>query len=776
MLSRYNSFKSELYEISSNLAALLETANTIPGMTGHGLSEWEKTCRSIPRQIDEEIFRIAVVGSIKSGKSTFVNSLLGRDYLKRGAGVVTSIVTRVRGGDALSAELCFKSWDDINDDINDALVLFPSRSWRSGDDHQFDLRRNQDRLDLEGALGDLSSDLLIQHGQRTAGSVLLSCYLRGYDQIHESISTEVATQKFQDRRFADHRRYVGDDAFAVYLRDVELEVTGDRLDANLEIADCQGSDSPNPLHLAMIQEYLVKTHFIIYVISSRTGLRQADIRFLSMIKKMGVMENIIFILNCDFNEHEELGDLRRIVGTAKEELSAFISDPEVYSISALYSLFRQGQDHLSDKDHLKYEQWQQDSELVAYTDHEGELFEATFARKVNRERYALMTRTHLERLWVTLAGIGQWIHVNRDLLSKDDREAQRIITKITSHTQTVEQLKSMVKSTLNGAVGKIKNEARNAVDRFFDQRSGPVTSGIIEHVRGFNISTDDYGRELEATGFKGALYAVFQEFKHHLDTYMAETVNPAVLEFMNSQEARIINDLNAIAGPYDAMVKEALSDYTDTIEQLGITALREDFGAIEPPDIQSVKANAGLILPPAVASLRYSARIKTEAVMRFGFYALAKRFKKLFKKSPDAKRQDAIEALKAGVVRMKRETEKSILSLLTDYRESVKFQYLFKLIDLTSDNLYHRLIERFRGCVTDLSEMSTLVGDHSRDKTEASEILGRMSQKYAEIHAHIRQVKEQFARMEPEAQGQVEHSSIMAGSRSSTPHKTGGDG
>ena len=52
---------------------------------------------------------------------------------------------------------------------------------------------------------------------------------------------------------------------------------------NLEIADCQGSDSPNPLHLAMIQDYLIQTHLLVYVLSSRTGVRQSDIKFLTLI-------------------------------------------------------------------------------------------------------------------------------------------------------------------------------------------------------------------------------------------------------------------------------------------------------------------------------------------------------------------------------------------------------------------------------------------------------------------------------------------------------------
>lgn len=63
---------------------------------------------------------------------------------------------------------------------------------------------------------------------------------------------------------------------AVYLKDVQLEIKSNRFEKNLEIADCQGSDSPNPLHITMIQDYLSTTHLIIYLISSRTGLRDAD--------------------------------------------------------------------------------------------------------------------------------------------------------------------------------------------------------------------------------------------------------------------------------------------------------------------------------------------------------------------------------------------------------------------------------------------------------------------------------------------------------------------
>jgi polynucleotide 5'-kinase involved in rRNA processing len=82
--------------INEKLLSVLRTAKSITGLENFSFGDWERTCTAIPAQLEEGIVRVAVVGPIKSGKSTLLNSVLGGDYLKRGAGVVTSIVTRVR--------------------------------------------------------------------------------------------------------------------------------------------------------------------------------------------------------------------------------------------------------------------------------------------------------------------------------------------------------------------------------------------------------------------------------------------------------------------------------------------------------------------------------------------------------------------------------------------------------------------------------------------------------------------------------------------------------
>ena len=165
----------------------LRYAKLAPGMSENSFDVWEKTNAGINKQLSEEIIRVAVVGPIKSGKSTFINSFFKGEYLKRGAGVITSIVTRVRGGEKLSAKLVFKSWDEINADIDQALALFPSMNWRTESD-TFDIRNKKERTELQKALTSLGQEHLISNGTRNANSILLSSYLKGFEKVKDLIS------------------------------------------------------------------------------------------------------------------------------------------------------------------------------------------------------------------------------------------------------------------------------------------------------------------------------------------------------------------------------------------------------------------------------------------------------------------------------------------------------------------------------------------------------------------------------------------------------------
>ena len=743
-MDQYLSLRSELLALNSKVAQVLKQSRAAMNLTGTLFSQWDQTCTAIERHLMDHVVRVAVVGAIKSGKSTLVNAWLGNDHLKRGAGVVTSIVTRIRRGDGLRARLFLKSWDEVNEEIQQALVLFPGEQWRL-EGKPFDIRRKQDRADLTAALGSLDAELRIAQDQLNANSVLLSSYLKGFEQVERLVGPESTIQEFDAEAFSGHRDFVGNDAMAVYLRDIELEVEGDTLAGNIEIADCQGSDSPNPLHMAMIQDYLLKAHMIVYVISSRTGVRQADIRFLSMIKKMGIAGNMLFVCNCDLNEHADLQDLESLVQRIHDEIDLVLPDPQMFSFSALYNLFVSMKDDLGDRDRDRLAQWRNCMDLVSFSDEQSRMLDEALNHKLSRERASLLLHNQLERLDVLTTGLNQWLHLNRDLMRRDVSDARTMALRIEDYQEHILQVKSMIQDTLEGASQKIKKQLRKHVDGFFDSQSGDLLRRTISFVRSHEIDLEDFRETLAASGFTQTLYLVFQAFKQGVDGYMAQKANPEIIGFVVQQEEYIRTSFKAVAEPYEAMVRSALAQFEEAMNQFGLAAGPETWSLDLTPDLESIKQVVGLSLPPAAATLRYSAHVKTDAVIRFGFYALLRLLRKALKKPVEGDAAEQLKALKDGVRRMKREMERSVIAHFKDYQENVKFQYVLRLADHAARSLFETLTEHFQGYATDLKQLLGSIGEERVDKEKIDHALEAVNQVIMEIKSRIQDLRQQVA-------------------------------
>jgi GTPase SAR1 family protein len=741
MKDTYKSLRGDLLAINESLATLLASVQEQPDIADERFDDWHKACTDINRQIAEDIVRVAVIGTVKSGKSTFVNSLFKGDYVKRGAGIVTSIVTRIRTGNKLKAVLFFKSWDEVNADIEQALVMFPS--WENQSDNKpFDIRRAMDRQSLQSCLDGLSNDLLFIEGTRNANSLLLSLYLKGYDRVNEIVSSDSMTNEFFGENFAEHKTFVGDDALAVYLKDVELEIKLKTLDRSIEIADCQGSDSPNPLHLAMIQDYLMKTHFIVYVISSRTGVRQADVRFLSMIKKMGILGNILFVVNIDFSEHESTEDLNAIVNNVREELSLIRPEPEIFTFSALYNLLDDMSGERTKRDNLRMEHWKEEESLVSFSKQERERFGSSLNIKLTRERFSILLNNQLERMDIMSSGIKRWAAVNRELLAKDIDGASAAIKKMQNHQERMDQVKSLIKNTLTGSRADIMQSLKKDIEQFFNIREGGITEQTSTFVEQYPFTVDKYREKLTTSGFSNTLYLVFQEFKHALDTFMTETINPQIASFSRNMEENIQSSLEAVARPYRTMASEDISELNEAFNTAGIEDNSNNMNDKDILDINALKRITGLTPPSSAATLKYSAKLKTEAFIRLGLYSTVKLIKKAFKKPPKDEGEEKLRALNDGFKLMKRETEKSIIFHFENYRENFKFQYISKLLDDAATHLHQLLMERFQTYDTNIKAMENLLEKKGKDREELVSFLDRVSEDATRIQMKINTARE----------------------------------
>ena len=242
----------------------------------------------------------------------------------------------------------------------------------------------------------------------------------------------------------------------------------------------------------MIQDYLLKTHLIIYVISSRTGLRQADMRFLSIIRNMGILENILFVLNSDFSEHETLEGLIALVDRTREELSVITPDPDIYVFSSLYNLFKTSFKSMSRKDEMRFSQWEAETPFIEFSDNETQRFSADFSAKLGKEHYSLLVKNNIERLDIVSEALAHWSDIHQEILGGDAKEVASLISKMTYHQQQMTQIASLVKNTLEGASRNIKVNLKQTIDRFFDVRSGTVVKDMIAFIRNFQLNLEPY--------------------------------------------------------------------------------------------------------------------------------------------------------------------------------------------------------------------------------------------------------------------------------------------
>ncbi len=744
-MDHFNSIKTDFLQINDEFSSLFNTAELIPGITPFPFDQWEKIRCSIEKQIQEDTLKIAVVGAIKSGKSTFVNAFLGEDYLKRGAGVVTSIVTKIKKGSTLTASLFFKTWEEVNAEMKEAMILLPSFE-RHADDRQFDIRCAEDRTDLKRALNSLSVEKRISGETLDANIVLLNSYLKGYERIRKNLSEDGNIQRFEGDKFNQYKNFVGDDSLAVYLKDLELQIPGvDNLSDNIEIADCQGSDSPNPLHLSMIQNYLLETHLILYLVSSRTGIRQADITFLSIIKKMGLMDNIYFVINCDLSEHEGLDDLKALVSKVLEEISVIKPEPQIFTFSSLYNLIRQFGQRTSRKNMLRVEQWKNETKLSTFSDRETKRFFTLFSKQLTRDRSTLLLRNHLERFALMADSLHDWLSVNRAILMKDTEGAAKILQETGDIQSQLTRLKSLISDTIDASSRETKLDIWKTVDQFFDARNGSLVKDIREHIKDYTVDYRMSEDDIEDLGFSTTLYGIFQDFKRDIDLFMTERINPHLVQLIRQEEVKIDAFLSDAARAYDSLMEEALKKYEEALENMEIPSKRHTFDEAYSIDLKNLKKRITCNVPKLDSSLSYTSKIRTEAIVRLKYYNLLTLISKALKKNVQNEKTGESRALKDGVQRIKKETMRSIISSLNNYKENLKFLYLFRLIDEAPRILNGMLHDRFYVFTVDLSSTAELIGTERSLKEEAINSLERMDDLLKTLSSRILHLREDIA-------------------------------
>ena len=291
---------------------------------------------------------VYLLGTIKSGKSTLVNALVGRDVMPRGAGVKTFNLTRARRADALSATVLFADAELLRArlEFDFRMVAFPAKvpenpyapegtavlvEALSAFEEACRSNKRLADVDADAPLLGLLPRSLARIRRSIAGLVELQ--KREAPEVVQQIASEGALV-FGADAFDAYLAWTGSVDLAALIRGIDLELppAAAPLPRNLELIDCQGSDSLNALDFADVESVVQRADAILYVVQSRLGLRQGDRDLLRLVAQSGAGERVIPVLNVDaFDplDPETLDDLRDRVRADLEKTLGMAVEPRV---------------------------------------------------------------------------------------------------------------------------------------------------------------------------------------------------------------------------------------------------------------------------------------------------------------------------------------------------------------------------------------------------------------------------------------------------------------
>lgn len=546
------------------LLSTLIAARDLLGEAASPLEPWEERLRRLGGQEGERL-RAAVAGTVKSGKSTLVNALIGRDFLKRGAGIVTSLVTRVRPGPTLKATLALKGWADVNREVTDAaLFLGVGEQGRN-----LDLRQRRDREGIDRALRELGDEALGEGGFFDKNAALLRAYLDGFAKVESLVQDEARTIEFSDGDFERHREFAGHDALAAFVDTLILEIPALPFAGRYELGDCQGYDSPNPRHMEKVQDYLMGCHLVVYVLSSRVGLREADLRFLRDIKSMGLIESTCLVLNADLGEHSTAEDLIALRGRVVTELAAFRAELPIYTFSglrALYLALQQAGEELSKKDELMLAVWEE-SAAVSVDEYQGfQEFLGSQLGEGRERRLAAAVETTTRQVAVSLRSL------LRGAMTLAGRQAQSLTAGEKEFRDAREQAQKSLRSfeaALNGLKEPIKKDLFRRVDDVFHPTHGKIAEEVQDYVRKIEpplkgVATTDLKQVFRQ------LARIYQEMRAVLHRYKVEVVNARAVAEIRSLWGEASEALADAASPTASLLVKAVETYRVEAAALGI--------------------------------------------------------------------------------------------------------------------------------------------------------------------------------------------------------------
>ncbi|MFP5213526.1 MAG: hypothetical protein ACLGPL_09120, partial [Acidobacteriota bacterium] len=529
-------------------------------------------------------------------------------------------------------------------------------------------------------------------GRLDPGFILINSFFEGYRSVYANMGDAVNRLIFDESTMGQHQRYVGQEGSAVYVRDMELHYPVDWLGERVEVADCQGSDSPNPLHLELLQQYLLGAHFILYVVSSRTGLREADFKLIDFIKTLRMLPQTFFIVNADLDGHPDREDLDRLAERVRTELAWVAPDPQVFTFSALYHLTDQLGENAPDRERKRLELWKGEEALSRLTEEGFSTFRDQLVRRIGDQRARILLATGLSRLAMVAGSIMDTAGAQKSFLAQDLDHLKKSSGRLKDQHKALHGTLSTLQNAIFGLRDTVRGELDESVDRYFAANEGVIVKETLDMVDCYPIDSkyEDLGDHRK---FVRGFYQFYIEFRQTLSRYLVERVNLRIIEFAKQEEHFLEARFVSSSAAFWSLFAKALEDYRAEMAQFHV-------------DLRTAGGEQGCEWSPSERATppSFSAFVDHDALgrgillMKFGLGRFT-RFLTGIKARIGSKDKDLLqwkrqgdETIREAVSLVKSEARAELVGAFRNYARSFKSAYLYRMLD----EVTVRLMEDFR--------------------------------------------------------------------------------
>jgi len=482
----------------SHLHTNLETINniirslriTIPEKNQQ-LDKWLTTIHDLLRLSATFSLPITVIGSVKSGKSTLLNTLIGQNILPMGAGITTTFVTAIRHGNDLHGEISLIPPDQADNLFQKSChFLFASDLGES----EVSFFEPDDRQWIKQLLEDFSQKTtLTRHGSFDKDYQLLKNFLAGYDSLADYYQKGQLSLSFSQEELGQFRRFITSEPASTFLEQATVFFPFTILPTYVVMQDCQGLDTPSPGQQALAVQQLATSPILIYVISSRMGLRQADYHLLEHLHDLGLESKLFFVLNYDLEEHPSRDKMDELLNRCRQELAELGFDQPCYAFSALYHLYDQLKENnpLDKSEERRWLLWQEEPEKLELSATNWKSFTSRLLDLTGKQADEALLQ-HLNSRIIHIASRAHYlITARKKSLSLNQEEIDNSVDNHEKHKEKLRQVEEQLGTTLSSITSQCEREYFQKIESWFNQaKEGGIRSDLENIIEKYHIPED----------------------------------------------------------------------------------------------------------------------------------------------------------------------------------------------------------------------------------------------------------------------------------------------